>query len=237
MITRLLTVVVLSLALMLAGCSRSPEDAKKDLSKMNIQYNEQGFVKAADDNNLEAVKLFLEAGMSANTITEEGTPLMAAAANGNGEMAKLLIEKGANVNAKTKEDLNAILAAILGEGKAAGRQEVIKILLDKNVDLNVRFISDGVGFTPLMMAVQQKDIEIVKMLLTHKADVNVSDVNTGLTPLMLAAMNDNIEMAKELLSKGADVTRVSKNKATALTFAASNNNTEMIKVLKNAGAK
>jgi ankyrin repeat protein len=237
MLKRLIIVGILAISLMISGCGRSPEDARKDLSKMNIQYSEQSFVKVAENNDMTAVKLFLEAGMSPNTSTEDGTPLIVAAGKGNLEMVKLLVEKGANVNTKGKDEITPIMAAILGEGKETVKKEVIKFLLDKGVDLNVRFIVDGVGVTPLMMAVEQKDIEIVKLILSQKVNVNAADVNTGFTALMLAVTNDNTEIVKELLSKGADVNRKAKNNVTALAIAQSNNNAEMINVLKNAGAK
>ena len=103
MIIRLLMVGVLALSLLLSGCSRSPEDAKKELSDKKIQYNEQSFVKAVEDQKMEIVELFIEAGMSPNVVTANGSPLPTAAATGNLEIVKLLIEKGADVNIKSKD--------------------------------------------------------------------------------------------------------------------------------------
>ncbi len=237
MIKRLIIVGILAIALLLSGCGRSPEDGRKDLSKMNIQYSEQSFVKVVENNDMTATKLFLEAGMSPNASTDDGTPLIVAAGKGNLEMVKFLFEKGANVNTKSKDDITPIMAAVLGDEKEAAKQEVVKFLLDKGADLNVRFIVNGFGVTPLMMAIQQKESQIVKLILSQKVDVNAADVNTGFTALMLAVTNDNTEIVKELLSKGADVNRKAKNNVTALAIAKSNNNEEMINVLKNAGAK
>ena len=233
---RLIAVAMLALTLLVAGCGRGPEDAKKDLSKMNVPYSEQSFISVIEKNDKKAVDLFLEAGMSVNVVTPEGTPLLAAAAAGNAEIVKLLVEKGAKVNEKDKDGMTPLMAGILSDKNGAPKQEIVKFLLDKGADLNTRFITQGVGMTPLMLAACEKDPEVVKILLTKKADVNLADVNSGMTPLMFAVTYDNIEIVKELLSKGADVNKKTKDKVSALDLV-QNKNSEMIKVLKNAGAK
>jgi len=237
MIIRLLMVGVLALSLLLSGCSRSPEDAKKELSDKKIQYNEQSFVKAVEDQKMEIVELFIEAGMSPNVVTANGSPLPTAAATGNLEIVKLLIEKGADVNIKSKDkgDLTPLFAAILGEGKE--KQDAVKLLLDKGADVNARFISKGFEATPLMMAAAQKDTEIVRLILAKKPDIHAVDTSTGITALMMAVLNNNVENAKELLSQGADVNKKAKNSVTALSLAKQEKNKEMISILTNAGAK
>ncbi|SMC48751.1 ankyrin repeat domain-containing protein [Sporomusa malonica] len=243
MIARLFMVGILVIALLLSGCGRSPEEARKDLSDKKIQYTEQSFVKAVEDNDANVVELFLEAGMSPNIITDNGNPLITAAASGNLEIMKLLIEKGADVNikrkivGKDKAELTPVLAVILGKGKGTDKQEAFKLLLDKGADLNVQFISKGFEATPLMMAVLQNDTEIIKLIVSKKIDINAADANTGLTALMLAVSNNNVDAVKELVAKGADVNRKDKKNGTALSVAKSNNNPEMISVLTNAGAK
>ena len=94
MMMRLFMVGLLSMAVLLAGCSKSPEDAKKELADKKIQYNEQSFVKAVEDQKKDVVELFIEAGMNPNVTTANGTPLVTAAATGNLEMVKFLVEKG-----------------------------------------------------------------------------------------------------------------------------------------------
>ncbi len=237
MIIRILMVGVLAFSLLLSGCSRSPEDAKKELSDKNIQYNAQSFVKAVEDQKMDMVELFIEAGMSPNVTTDNGSPLVTAAVTGNLEIVKLLVEKGADVNIKStdKGDLTPLFGGILGNGKE--KQDTIKFLLDKGADVNARFVSKGFEATPLMMAASQKDTEIVRLILAKKPDIHAVDANTGITALMMAVLNNNVENAKELLAQGADVNKKAKNNATALSLAKQENNKEMINVLTNAGAK
>jgi len=236
---RILMVGVLAVALLLSGCARSPEDAKKDLSDKKIQYNEQSFVKAVEDQNMDVVELFIEAGMSPNVTTANGSPVVTAAASGNLEIVKLLVEKGADINSKSKVkgELTPLFAAILGNGKEKEKQDTIKFLLDKGADVNARFISKDFEATPLMMAAAQKDTEIVRLILAKKPDIHAVDASTGITALMMAVLNNNVENAKELLSQGADVNKKAKNNATALSLAKQENNKEMMSVLTNAGAK
>ena len=237
MIIRILMVGVLALSLLLSGCSRSPEDAKKDLSDQKIQYNEQSFVKAVAEQKIDVVELFIEAGMSPNVTTADGSPLVTAGATGNLEIVKLLVEKGADINSKSKgqEALTPLFAAILGNGNE--KQDTIKFLLDKGADVNARFISKGFEATPLMMAAAQKDTEIIRLILAKKPDIHAVDAGTGITALMMAVLNNNVENAKELLSQGADANTKAKNNATALSLARQENNKEMISILTNAGAK
>ena len=239
MLIRILMVGLLALSLLLSACSRSPEDAKKELSDKKIQFNEQNFVKAIEEQQVDIVELFIEGGMSPNVTTANGSPLPTAAATGNLEIVKLLIEKGADVNVKIKDkgDFTPLFAAIFGSGKEKDKQEMIKFLLDKGADVNARFISKGFEATPLMMAAAQKDTEIVRLILAKKPDIHAVDANTGITALMLAVLNNNVENAKELLAQGADVNKKAKNNATALSLAKQEDNKEMISVLTNGREK
>jgi uncharacterized protein len=225
------------LALVVSGCGKSPEDAKKDLSKMNVQYNEKSFIDSIVNNNVTAVTLFLEAGMSTNLSTAEGTPLTIAASRSQMEIIKILVEKGADVNQKDKDKLAPLMAALLGEGKAAAKLPVAKFLIEKGADLNVQYTVKGIVFTPLIFAITAEEIEMVKMLLDKKADVNAPEAKSGVTPLMFAVTYKNVAITKLLLDKGADVNRKNKDGATALMVATNQKDAEMVKLLKSAGAQ
>ncbi len=55
--------------------------------------------------------------------------------------------------------------------------------------------------TPLCIAIQKDEVEIVKKLIEYGADVN--EKSFGMTPLMIAARYNKVEIIKILLDKGA----------------------------------
>ena len=56
--------------------------------------------------------------------------------------------------------------------------------------------------TPLHIAVQNENIELIKVLLAGDCDFNVRNAD-GLTPLDLAIANNNEEIVRLLLERGA----------------------------------
>lgn len=73
-----------------------------------------------------------------------------------------------------------------------GQMYVIEELIDK-VNVNVQ---DEEGFTPLMNAIREREIEIVKILLEHNADVTKIKDNSGRNAFFWAAVLDELEMLK-----------------------------------------
>ena len=86
------------------------------------------------------------------------TPLQLACYFGQAEVALFLIEKGADIHAVSKNGLalQAIHAAVAGRN-----QVIVRALLDAGADVTSQ---QAGGFTPLMAAEQNGDIEIIEML-------------------------------------------------------------------------
>jgi ankyrin repeat protein len=79
------------------------------------------------------------------------------------EMVRYLLSHGARVNVANKYGDTPLMVAIIrrrGEG-------VVKLLLDHGADVNSR---DENGYTPLMMASRLGDMDIVSLLLQHRAN-------------------------------------------------------------------
>lgn len=83
--------------------------------------------------------------------------------------------------------------------------------------------------TPLMEAASAGHVEIVKLLISHNADVN-AHCATGNTPLMFACAGGHVEVVKELLKHGANVEEQNENGHTPLMEAASAGHVEVAKV-------
>jgi len=68
--------------------------------------------------------------------------------------------------------------------------------------------------TALILAAERGDLDIVKLLITHKAQLDLYD-NNGNTALMLAAKNNHCNVIKLLLAHGANPHIKNNNKKTA----------------------
>ena len=85
--------LLLATSLPLAGFAADPVQARKDLKAMGADYNEQEFAKAAGNDDMTAVQLFLDAGMNVNS--GGGAAIGLAAGKGKKRMVEFLLSKGA----------------------------------------------------------------------------------------------------------------------------------------------
>ena len=91
------------------------------------------------------------------------------------------------------------------------------------------------GWTPLMYAIDEGNLEIARLLIDFGADVNTQDED-GSTTLMIAVDNDDIEAIKFLLKFGVQIDLSDDDGSTELLIAAEGDNVEAIKLLVDAGA-
>ena len=94
----------------------------------------------------------------------------------------------------------------LGEAARKGDAATVKKLLDEGVDVNTKFRYNA---TALFYACDHGHLEVVKVLLDHRADMTIKDTFYGFTPLALALgpaqkkKPEHSEIAKLLIAKGA----------------------------------
>lgn len=120
---------------------------------------------------------------------------------------------------------------------AAAQQQVagsLRSLLEAGADPNAS-LADGT--TPLMLALEQPKsrIDIVDLLLAHRADPNLQD-NEGFTALMIAAQESHLEAMQVLLSQGADMSLRTVDNVSCLEAAARDNQLDALALLLDAGA-
>jgi len=134
-----------------------------------------------------------------------------------------LILISAPVRADDVGDL--ILAVSRNESYALGK------LLERGVDPNLK--EETRGETALMVAIREKSMRSVMVLLASpKIDLEAAS-NNGDTALMIASYTDNLAAVQALLDKDAEVNR---HGWTALHYAAAVGNSEIVSLLLDKSA-
>jgi uncharacterized protein len=186
--------------------------------------------EAATSGNAELVKALLEAGADAKALsTPDGeTVLMSAARSGNMESVRMLLDRGADVNARERYKGQTALMWAAAERHAP----VVKLLLERGADWKIRGFDRETkppklsaasaispiprgGFTALMFAAREGDLESARIMLDAGVDINHGDVD-NVTPLVAAIMNKQYTLAKFLIDRGADMNIVDAGGRTAL---------------------
>lgn len=80
----------------------------------------------------------------------------------------------------------------------------IQELIARGIDINERN-SDDDGYTAVHFAAWDGKNEILKILISHGADLNIEGLTDGKTPLHLAATTGHTEAVETLILNGADI--------------------------------
>ena len=194
------------------------------LEKMKIKYSFEEFFKACRQNNIQVVKLMLDAGMAVD-ITDKDTgksALMISCENKNIDLVQLLISRNASINSSDNEGNTALMYAVNSRS-----EEVVKLLIERGGDVNIANNNDE---TPLILASKLNDVSISKLVMNKSSISNqnvkglhflpvvfASKINEikrvnfnksdyyGLTPLMIAIVNCNKGIFDSLITQGADI--------------------------------
>ncbi|SFJ75093.1 ankyrin repeat domain-containing protein [Thermoflavimicrobium dichotomicum] len=114
----------------------------------------------------------------------------------------------------------------------AGNREIAALLIELGADLDC---TNDFAETPLITAVWDERIDVVKFLLEQGVDVNHQD-RDGNSALHVAAALGSEKMAKLLLSAGADVHLQNEDEITPLIDAVKNNQISVVPLLLEHGA-
>jgi len=132
-----------------------------------------------------------------------------------------------SISRASAADTVSLLAAV-----KAGNLSAVQASLQQHQDPNQ---AEPDGTTPLHWAVQQDRSDIVQVLISAGAKVNVKN-RYGTTPLVVAAVNGNASSTQALLKAGADVRVIIPETGSVLIAAARTGNPEVIQLLLAAGA-
>nr|XP_023475346.1 kinase D-interacting substrate of 220 kDa isoform X6 [Equus caballus] len=108
----------------------------------------------------------------------------------------------------------------------------LKALLEKCKDVDER---NECGQTPLMIAAEQGNLEIVKELIKNGANCNLEDLDNW-TALISASKEGHVHVVEELLKYGASVEHRDMGGWTALMWACYKGRTEVVELLLSHGA-
>lgn len=188
------------------------------------------FYSAVKTGQTEEVRSLLAEGLDVNQPFGEGiSALHLAVINNQEEVAEILIQSGANVNAP-----DATLSATpLHLAALYGRNNIANALIKRGANVNALM---KFNISPLLVAAQFKQAEMIELLLNNKANLHHSDQD-GYSALHFAAQNGDDITAKILLDRGAQVNMRDKTKnATPIMVAREQNHMNVVKLLEEQGS-
>jgi len=156
------------------------------------------------EGTYEIVELLINKGADLDLQgTYDGrSPLMWAAANSQNTV-ELLLAKGAKVNLVGVDGMTAYIQSIFGVLSSSVTTKVCSLLIAKGANIDAQLTGpDATGWTALMFASSNGHLELVKHLISHKAQVNLK-AKDGATALSLAIRSKNDEAVKILKANGA----------------------------------
>ncbi len=205
---------------------------------------------AAHWNDIEMVKLLLQAGANPKLANRYGvTPLSEAANLGNAAMIDTLLRAGADLETPVTPDGETVLMSAARSGSA----DAVKLLIDHGADVNAK--ENYRGQTALMWAAIEHHPAVVKLLLERGADWKVRSLardnstpklsaassvtpmaRGGLTALNFAAREGVIDTGRVMLDGGVDVNQVDADNTSALVISILNKHYSFAKFLLDRGA-
>jgi ankyrin repeat protein len=182
--------------------------------------------------NPEIVETLIRGGANPNQADSSGKPpILHTIDTGNAPVAEALVRGGANVDARNNAGFSAVMLAVqanqiqilavLIKGGAdvnvknhetgqtalmlaawSGSYDMVDLLLKNAITAEDRDAVDKKGMSALFYAVESGHLEVVKLLCSKKANVNLV-TRDGVTPLMLATNRGHVEIARLLDEQGA----------------------------------
>ena len=270
-------------ALLTAVADGRVDEAKKLIAQGVDVAGESGanfFIIAVLQEDVDMVKLLVEHGVRFDTkIPTLGlTTMEYAACQGRGEAVKVFLSHGVDTSslpmAACAGDLT-IVRSLIAQGAdintrdEAGLTPLLWAAVTDQVDVVEYLLANGAGMatqtplgpiTLLYLAVQNDSARIVKLAISHGADVNAvsrrgeapllgaksrevaellidgnAEVNatnrTGQTPLHMACSRGNKDVVALLLARGADVDAKDRRGQTPLDLARAQGHGEIVKLL------
>ena len=179
---------------------------------------------ASSCGSVQVARFLVEHGADATAQDNNGwTPWDEATRRGHVEFVHFLIEIGAHAtdeddNNRTQSDVEAEEEEVIEAGHIPIEQDTGATIQADN------------GWSPLHVAAEQGNVEVVRILVEHGMDVTAKADN-GWTPLHVATEQGNVEVVRFLVERGADPRVPGNDGLTSLHLAAGVGNVELIRAL------
>ena len=219
---------------------------------------------AAFHQKKDIILLLLKNGANPDIQNKNGvSALMGACDNGRYSMAKLLLEKGANPNLRTIDGHTALALSCIKRRKeivkllldfnvdpdiplfngftplmlACQNEDcnIVKLLLQAGVFVSTQTDSESDNVTAVHIATILNNTQLVSLLLTANADVNIQDAK-GSAPVAYACEHRNKEIVECFLKNKANPNVCDEKGKFPLNIAVAKNEIEITEALLNAGA-
>ena len=149
---------------------------------------------AAENGNVDIIKLLLAAGINVNLRRDDGsTPLFLATLKTKTDAARLLLQNGASPNLGTYSGYFPLIVAVAQQNRVLSRD-----LVEHGANVS----AESGPLTPIGSAAFEGDLETAGLLLSHGADINQSTAGGGVKPVDLAVKKDDKKMLLFLLASG-----------------------------------
>lgn len=209
-------------AVMLQGCN----------SSIPQSYQETSLRMAASTGDIVTLKMLLKQGIDPNATPEispgikKAAPLITAASNGHLEAVKLLVASSAKIDQPDSSGCTALDWAV-----RQNHYSVIKYLFEHGASAQCSkndkfFISNALMY----------NTAILKLLLEHGIDPNLSDRNNMRSILYEAVSLGQTDAVRILIEAGANPNVITIKGKTPLQVAQSARYDEIARLLRNAGA-
>lgn len=173
-------------------------DTGIDIDFHSESNSETALHLATKQDNIKVVRQLLEKKCNVNSLNDSNeSALLIATCNGFKDIVKLLLENGGDINLADNTGHSPFFMACLYK-----QMSTIEIFLSNaSTDINKQ---TDTGETPLISAVHYGDIDIVKLLLENKCDVDKHGCD-GPSALHIAVIQNKTDMVLWLLENNGDV--------------------------------
>ncbi len=207
--------ILLTALLFLLGCQQTPEQARKELAELGVEFSPSVFHESLENGDIVVVKLFLTAGMNPDITDEDGVaPLTKAVVENNLSIARALLDSGAKVDILEK-DMTLLDVAALGShtemvkllaraGGKISRSVLTGAKVDGNTEIVELFESTELVAADYEALATSSIVKIILSQLRYRAGVGVRYA-TDLEVLGRATLEDRLRQLKGEIPKAMPI--------------------------------